>query len=388
MEVTSKRIPEGWTISELGSLGFFFKGGGISMKQTSNVGLPAVMYGDLYIKFHTRFNFADYLIPESVASASKRAQKYDLLFSASGETVEDIGKCVVYEGTEDIYIGGDIIGLRPNEQINSTFLAFVQNAPDAALQKSRLAQGHTVVHIYPRHIKSLTVAHPVDINEQKAIATTLSEIDDLISSLAKLIIKKQQIKNATMRQLLSGDVRLDGFSKEWEQVPLGSLLTYEQPTKYIVKSTDYADTGNVPVLTAGKTHILGYTREINGIYDNLPCILFDDFTTEGRYIDYRFKVKSSATKLLTLRSETENLKYVFLQMQMRTHKPQDHKRHWISEHQHIQIPLPSPEEQEQLVAVIFEMEKEIKALQNKRDKLVSLKTAAMHELLTGNIRLV
>lgn len=253
---------------------------------------------------------------------------------------------------------------------------------------NRLVFGSGQPLVTGSQLKKLDIKIPEQETEQAQVVESLEDIHNYITTLDKFIEKKKKVKIATMQQLLSGKVRLSGFTKEWESIALGLLLAYEQPTKYIVKSTDYLETGNVPVLTAGKTHILGYTRETEGVYTNLPCILFDDFTTESRYIDYNFKVKSSATKLLTTRSETENLKYIFLQMQMIGYKPSDHKRHWISEYQNFQIPLPSPEEQEQLVSVFFDMDKEIIALQKKRSKLIKMKAGAMHELLTGNIRLV
>ena len=85
---------------------------------------------------------------------------------------------------------------------------------------------------------------------------------------------------------------------EWKEYTLGELLQYEQPTAYIVKSTDYNDNYKTPVLTAGKTFILGYTNERQGVYDELPVIIFDDFTTASQYVNFKFKVKSSAMKIL------------------------------------------------------------------------------------------
>lgn len=84
-------------------------------------------------------------------------------------------------------------------------------------------------------------------------------------------------------------------TKEYE---LGELLSYEQPTPYIVESTKYSNTYKTPVLTAGKSFIIGYTNETTGIYDKLPVIIFDDFTTSSQYVNFKFKVKSSAMKIL------------------------------------------------------------------------------------------
>ena len=89
------------------------------------------------------------------------------------------------------------------------------------------------------------------------------------------------------------------LAAEWNEYELGELLSYEQPTPYIVESTDYNDKYKTPVLTAGKSFILGYTNETNGVYTALPVIIFDDFTTASQYVNFEFKVKSSAMKILT-----------------------------------------------------------------------------------------
>src|SRR3989344_7977830 len=101
----------------------------------------------------------------------------------------------------------------------------------------------------------------------------------------------------------------------WKEVELGELLEYEQPTNYIVNSEDYSDEYETPVLTAGKSFILGYTDEKEGIYNKLPVIIFDDFTRANKFVDFKFKVKSSAMKLLTPKNDNLNIKYVFYMIQ-------------------------------------------------------------------------
>ena len=103
---------------------------------------------------------------------------------------------------------------------------------------------------------------------------------------------------------------------EWKEYTLGELLQYEQPTAYIVKSTDYNDNYKTPVLTAGKTFILGYTNERQGVYDELPVIIFDDFTTASQYVNFKFKVKSSAMKILKANAGLVLPKFVFYRMQI------------------------------------------------------------------------
>lgn len=134
---------------------------------------------------------------------------------------------------------------------------------------------------------------------------------------------------------------------------LDDVLKYEQPTKYIVKSTNYDDSYNTPVLTAGKSFIIGYTNETEGICNTLPVIIFDDFTTSSQYVDFPFKVKSSAMKILHATDEA-NIKYLYYLMQTIQHKADTHKRYWISEYSQREINLPSKPEQNKIVEKIEE----------------------------------
>ncbi|WP_296704183.1 restriction endonuclease subunit S [Rothia sp. (in: high G+C Gram-positive bacteria)] len=141
-----------------------------------------------------------------------------------------------------------------------------------------------------------------------------------------------------------------------EYRPLGELLAYEQPTKYLVSSKDYDESYPTPVLTAGKTFILGYTNETEGIYpasEEEPVIIFDDFTTAFKWVEFPFKAKSSAMKMLTLKSGTNSLfKYVYYAMQCIVYNSSDHARQWISKYSNIEIPVPPMEIQEVIVEIL------------------------------------
>jgi len=139
---------------------------------------------------------------------------------------------------------------------------------------------------------------------------------------------------------------------------LDKFTHYEQPSKYIVEQTDYDDSFEVPVLTAGQSFILGYTDERTGIYfasrEN-PVIIFDDFTTSFHWVDFPFKVKSSAMKILTF-TGTSNANFRYIYHAMRSLRYQrdvsTHKRQWIRSYSRLEIPLPSLEEQERIVAIL------------------------------------
>ena len=136
---------------------------------------------------------------------------------------------------------------------------------------------------------------------------------------------------------------------------LEELLTYEQPTKYIVKTTKYSDEYTIPVLTAGQSFILGYTNEDKGIFNasnKKPVIIFDDFTTSFHWVDFDFKVKSSAMKILKPINDNVNFKYIYYAMSTIKYIPGNHARHWISVYSQFSVPVPPLEVQREIVHIL------------------------------------
>ena len=139
--------------------------------------------------------------------------------------------------------------------------------------------------------------------------------------------------------------------KGWAVCKFEDILEYEQPQQYIVNSTDYSDEYEIPVLTAGKSFIIGKTNEKSGVYKRLPVIIFDDFTTDSKYVDFPFKVKSSAIKILHAKGNV-NPQYIAYLMSVTRLIGDTHKRYWISEYSKIPIMLPPVNEQEKIVSEI------------------------------------
>ena len=175
---------------------------------------------------------------------------------------------------------------------------------------------------------------PKEKKEQTKIATLLYLIDERISTQNKIIEK--------LETLIKG-IRNDVFGKLRKSVGfnamIGDVLSYEQPQSYLVEDTEYTNEGT-PVLTANKTFVLGYTSEIEGIYDKSDCIIFDDFTLDCKYIDFSFKVKSSAIKILTAKNK-ELLRYTFEFLKYLDLSTEEHKRHYITETQNQEFILPT-----------------------------------------------
>lgn len=137
----------------------------------------------------------------------------------------------------------------------------------------------------------------------------------------------------------------------WCVCKLEDIVDYEQPQRYIVESTEYSEAYKTPVLTAGKSFVIGHTNETEGVFDKVPVIIFDDFTTDSKYVDFSFKVKSSAMKILHVKSGI-NIKYVYFFMSITRLVGKTHKRYWISEYSKLDIPLPPYNEQCRIVDAI------------------------------------
>lgn len=167
------------------------------------------------------------------------------------------------------------------------------------------------------------------------------------------------------------------------------LLDFEQPTKYIVKSTKYSDDYKTPVLTAGKSFIKGFTNETDGIFDVLPTIIFDDFTTATQYVDFAFKVKSSAMKILVPTSKLVNMKFVYNCIQVNQVRNDTHKRYWISVYAKKKILLPPLVEQNAILAktdeILSDLENGIANFKKAQEQLKVYRQAVLKKAFEGEL---
>lgn len=168
--------------------------------------------------------------------------------------------------------------------------------------------------------------------------------------------------------------------REWEEKELDYFLDYLQPTPYLVESTDYNDKYKTPVLTAGKSFILGYTNEDKGIFkNNLPVIIFDDFTTATQFVDFPFKGKSSAMKILKAKKDAD-IKFSYESMQMIKYEVGVHQRHWISIFSKLKIPAPKLNEQQKISSCLSSLDDVIENHSRKLDLLKDHKKGLIQNL--------
>lgn len=174
----------------------------------------------------------------------------------------------------------------------------------------------------------------------------------------------------------------------FKEYTLDELLPYEQPGVYIVKSTKYNDSYKTPVLTAGKSFILGYTNETEGIYDQLPCIIFDDFTTATQYVNFKFKVKSSAMKILHINNKVVLPKYIYYKLQTIHVDHSTHRRYWIQQFSKIKVKIPSLQEQERIVSKIEEslsaLDNAVETLNKTKEQLAVYRQAVLKKEFSGD----
>ena len=174
------------------------------------------------------------------------------------------------------------------------------------------------------------------------------------------------------------------YASAWEQRKLGELFDYEQPQPYIVRGTEYDDSFPTPVLTAGQSFVLGYTNEKQGIKmasPEHPVIIFDDFTTSSHFVDFPFKVKSSAIKLLTLRDKNEDIHFAYQVLQNIAYTPVSHERHWISKFATFATLMPECKSEMQAIGhFMSNLDGLITLHQRKYDKLVIFKKSMLEKM--------
>lgn len=381
---TGPTLPEGWTIRSLRSCLRTAPGYGINAAAVPfDDGLPAYLR-ITDISDDNRFRPSPRVSIKHPDATAYFLKEGDLVFARTGASV---GKSYLYNPDDGpLVFAGFLIRVNPNpKDVQPIFLAYCAQSGRywdwVATMSSRSGQPG----INGQEYGTFQLLLPSS-DEQRAIAEALSDVDGLIESLELLIAKKRAIKQATMQQLLTGKTRLPGFSDEWETKRIGDLLTYERPDRYIVQYDEYFERGDTLVLTANKSFVLGYTNETFGVCVDFPVIIFDDFTTDCKYVTFPFKVKSSATKLLHARNGVR-LKYMFERMQLIDFPVIDHRRYYISEYQNIEITFPTYDEQISITTVLSDMDAEIAALERQLDKIRAIKQGSIQKLLTGRIRL-
>ena len=372
-------IPKSWEWVTLGAIGTWQAGGtpNRGVKEYYGGDIPWLKTGDLNDGYITN-------IPECITklglekSSAKLNPKDSVLIAMYGATIGKVGiltfpattnqaccACIEYPAVDKLYLYYFLLSHR------EIFISRGGGGAQPNISKEIILATQFPL---PPHAEQQRIV--AEVEQWFTLIDTLEENKEDLKDYIK------QVKSKVLSLAISGKLvpqdpndepaiellkRINPnfkpcYTSHYENLPSGwciclleDIIDYEQPTQYIVASTDYNDEYKTPVLTAGKSFILGYTNESNGIYNNLPTIIFDDFTTDSRLVDFPFKVKSSAMKILQV-NKGINIQYVAYFMSITRLAGNTHKRYWISEYSKIPIPIPPKEEQDRIVQIISEIE--------------------------------
>lgn len=371
-------IPKDWEIKNLDDIGDFSKGKGISKMEISSSGKPCIRYAEIYTKYDFYTEHLESYVSEESALNSREISYGDLLFAGSGETLEDIGKCVAYLGKEEAFAGGDIVILSPKQE-NSMYLGFLLNHAVANRQKYKLGQGHSVVHIYSSGLKKLKVPLP-PIKEQQKIAAILSTWDRAIAKQEQLINAKQEFKKGLMQLLLTGKKRFEGFEGEWELKFLSDIMTIGNGRDY-----KHLSPGDIPVYGTG-----GIMRYVNDYLFDGESVGIGRKGTIDKPVFLQGKFWTVDT-LFYCHSFKESLAlyvyYLFLTINWKNYNEASGvpslSQNTIKK---IKVSLPSVKEQQKIASVLSAADKEIGLLQSELTRLRKQKRGLMQRLLTGEVR--
>ena len=368
-------IPENWCWTTLGEVGKWQSGATPSRlcKEYYGGDIPWLKTGDLNDGYIT--DIPEYITQKALKETSVKLNPAgSVLIAMYGATIGKVGiltfpattnqaccACVEYEATDQQYLFYFLLSHKEN------FIRQGGGGAQPNISKEKIVE--TLLPLPP-------------FNEQKRIVNEVEKwfsiIDKIESGTIELESYVKQTKSKILDLAISGKLvpqdpgdepaiellkrinpdfqscdnsHYENLPQGWAVCRLEDILDYEQPQAYIVNSTDYSDEYETPVLTAGKSFIIGYTNETNGICNRLPVIIFDDFTTDSKLVDFPFKVKSSAMKILRTKGEI-NINYIAYYMSITRLIGDTHKRYWISEYSKLLIPIPPYQEQLRIVETV------------------------------------
>ncbi len=404
-------LPNGWKKVRLSELGTFSKGCGIKRDEANSGSIPAIRYGEIYTAHNDYIKQFQSFISENVAKEATLLKNGDLLFSCSGETKEDIGKCVAFVSNERAYAGGDIIILSPTVPCDSKYIGFLCNSSFVNKQRYSFAQGDSIVHISSESIGKIEIPFP-PLNEQKKIAATLSVWDSAIEKMEKLINAKEDQKKSLIWKLIeSNDNRKIKLGKvvvdknKWRKSKLSDVASgfdygmnaaakeYDGKNKYI-RITDIDDVSH----KFNSIDLVSPNAELEEKYRvNEGDILFarTGASTGKSYLyDKNDGVLYFAGFLIRVHVLKDDPFFIYVQtlsskyqnwlkkMSMRSGQPGVN----AEEYKNLPILLPTLPEQNAITEVLFATDKELSLLKQQLENYKKQKQGLMQKLLTGEWR--
>ena len=384
------KINKDWKEVKLGDIGVFLRGFGISKKDLSDSGTPAIRYGDIY----TKYDFIIKNISSFTNSKGTELKKGDILFAGSGETIAEIGKLVAFIDDFKALAGGDIIIFRPSIELDSAFLSYMLNTGKCRRDISVMGQGVIIAHISSKSLQKLSVFLP-SLEEQKRIASALSKIDAYLENTIKLIEEKERFKRGIAKKLLTckegeniPEARFKGFEDEWKTKTLENICkniktgklnanAMEKDGQYrfytcakdYYKINTYAFDGEAILISGNGAHV-GYVHYYNGKFNAYQrTYVLMDFTENILFIKYYLDIHLKYK--INIENNKGNIPYIVLNT--------------IKD---MEIKFPSLEEQEKIGGYLSLLDAEIDNLKKQKELIKEMKRGAMQKLLSGEVRLL
>jgi type I restriction enzyme S subunit len=300
--------------------------------------------GDLYLNENSVKNLGLHLIP-----------KHSVLIGTAGQGKT---RCTVGTNERELCTNDAMLSMIPKNDVYYLYLLFLLEGKYQHLRL--LTPQETKTRLSTNNLKSFMINLP-SLDEQKKVADFVFSVEKKILLLEKKLENLKLFKIGLTSKLFNHN--------NWGEMQIGDLVDYEQPTKYRTTNIEKEKRQlKTPVLTANKSFLLGYTSDLGGIYTKGDVILFDDFTTLNKYVNFSFKVKSSALKILTPK-EGVNLKFVYESIQHIDFNPESHKRHYISEYQFQYVKVPSKETQDLTISNVTNINSKITYIEEKLENL-------------------
>ena len=371
-----------WKKYRVSDLLEFFPTNSLSWEQLeyNTENLCNLHYGLIHKGAPTQINTDTFQLPnireEFIPKTYTLCQDGDVAFADASEDTNDVAKVVEFFNCNDKKIVCGLHTIHGRDKLNITVKGFKSYAFSSfpfRKQIKLLAQGTKVYSISQKNFSECFIGIPSK-EEQRKIAHLLQLIDDRISTQSQIIEELKSLKKVLRNNLYKQIIKI-GKSKQ-----IINLLNYEQPTNYIVTDTNYSDDCSLnPVLTANKAFILGYTDEDFGVYNKGECVIYDDFTMDLKYVNFPFKVKSSAIKILTA-EQGVNLRFIYEYLFFLKLTSTDHKRHYISEIEPMYLSIPEIDIQNNTANILLILDEKINLEVNLYDLLVKQKKYLLSQM--------
>lgn len=406
-------IPHDWEVATIGDGFKFITNNTLSRGQLTNKGsVLNVHYGDVHVRFSEVLDLEKSTLPFINTGIRRNAKPYlidgDIVMADTAED-ETVGKsCEIQNiGEWKVEAGLHTFAMRPTQRYASRFLGYFINSKSFHSQLLPLIQGTKVYSVTKGDLKGTAVLKP-PIEEQKRIAEVLSHFDEHIDNLAALLEKRKQVKAATMHALLSGTIRLPGFTAPWQKKSLSELFSFVRGNG--LSKSAVGDKGEYPCILYGQLFttykeniqsVVSYTDIEEGVLSKKGDVLMPaSTTTSGEDLATASALQYDGVRLggdiIVLRPK-QVIDSLFMAYIIRLLKDEitalaqgitivhiSGKRMLNLE---VMIPT-SVEEQSAIVAILSNMDRGIEALEQEIKKYRQMKEGAMEELLTGKVRLI